>query len=159
MTKKLINKVTSNGDRTGQPLPFQSDTFLSELTWQLLLERYLTFISARLNFDLAKINRAWLRILKVSVLQAMCTVHFEKNPLICHSKRLKKVFRVKNSFPRVKHVRKGHVQVTLFNAFKVCPHWASASAAAAAANTKSMEASTQASSGTFEVCRLPLGVG
>ena len=37
--------------------------------------------------------------------------------------------------------------------FKVCPH------RAAAANTKSMEASTQASSGTFEVCRLPLGVG
>ena len=31
-------------------------------------------------------------------------------------------------------------------------------ASAEAANTKSMEASTQASSDTFEVCRLPLGV-
>ena len=45
------------------------------------------------------------------------------------------------------------------HSLKVCPHRASALAAAAVANTKSMEASTQASSGTFEVCRLPLGVG
>ena len=41
---------------------------------------------------------------------------------------------------------------------RVYPHRASVWAAAAAANTKSMGASTQASSGTFEVWRLPLGV-